>query len=203
MKYIEFVRHTFNSPDFPVFSIRDLRIGLSEKGISSQYLYTLVHELLRKKEITRITRGIYTFHDDAFVAGFAFEPFYYGLECALAMRGISLQGVNPIVITTRKVRAGVRTFKGRNYRINRISGKLFFGYELFKYGKFWMPVSDLEKTVIDLVYFGYGIRDELLDGINKNIDRKRLDEYLNKYDKAFGKRVTGELRIKEVLSVSS
>ncbi len=202
MKYMDFVRQTFNSADFPIFSIRDLKIGLSERKISTKYLYTLVHGLLRKKEIIRITRGIYTFHDDAFVVGFAFEPFYYGLECALSLRDLSTQGANPIVITARKVRVGVRTFKNRNYRIRKINGNLFFGYELLKYGKFWIPVSDVEKTAIDLVYFGYGIREELLEGIHKNIDIGKLNRYLKKYDIRFRRRVFAELRIKETRSVS-
>jgi predicted transcriptional regulator of viral defense system len=201
MKYIDFVRQTFNNRGFPVFTIRDLKIGLSERRISAGYLYTLVHELLRKKEITRITRGIYTFHNDVFVVGFAFEPFYYGLECALSMRGLSTQGTNPIVITTRNVRAGVRTFNGRNYRIQKINGNLLFGYELLKYGEFWVPVSDVEKTVIDLVYFGYGIRDELLNDIHKHINMKKLNEYLKKYDTRFKKKVFAELKVKETQKV--
>ena len=193
MKYVDFVRTTFGSPDFPVFTLRDLRIALSDRGISDGYLRLLAHELLRRNEITRITRGVYTFHDEAFVSGFAFKPFYYGLGCALSIRGLSTQMTNPIVVTTRDVRVGVRRFQGRNYVIRRMDGRYFFGYDLVRYGKFWVPVSDVEKTVIDMVYFGYGIGDELLEDIRKSIDMKRLGVYLKRYDKGVGSRVMAEL----------
>ncbi|MCL4389197.1 MAG: hypothetical protein M1528_00235 [Candidatus Marsarchaeota archaeon] len=202
MKYIESVRRIFGSDDFPVFTIRDLRIALSDRKVSKDYLYLLLHKLASSGEITRITRGIYTFHnDDVFVAGFAFEPFYYGLECALSIRGLSTQGANPIVITTRNVRAGVRTFRGRNYVIRKIKRDYFFGYEPLKYGRFWVPASGPEKTVIDLVYFGYGIRDDLLDGINKSIDMKKLNAYLKRYGAKFRGKVLSELKTKEKLSM--
>ncbi len=203
MKYIDAVRSMFSGEAFPVFTMRDLKIALSDKGISAGYLRLLVHTLLSNDEITRITRGVYTFYNNAFVSGFAFKPFYYGTECALSMRGISTQMTNPVTITTRNVRPGVRTFRGRNYLIRRIDKKYFFGYELLKYGSFWMPVSDIEKTVIDMIYFGDGIRDELLDGINKSIDRKKLNGYLKRYSKGFREKVISKLEAKEVEKVLS
>lgn len=190
MKYINEIRKEFNSSNFPVFKIQDIKTILGIKGASDAYIRLLVYNMLKRGEIIRITRGIYTFHiDEATVAGFAYLPFYYGLEDALSERGISLQGTNPFIITTRNVRTGVRQFKGRNYLIKRIPAKYFFGYELVRYYDFWIPVSDVEKTVIDMIYFRYHISYELWPGIIEKLDKQKLQEYLKKYSKRFSDKV--------------
>ncbi len=190
MKYIGDVRKQFNSPRFPVFRASELRTI----GIGKDYVKRLAHLLIAKGEIIRITRGIYTFHDNAYVVGFAFSPFYYGLEDALRIRGLSEQGTNPLVVTTRNVRGGLRKFGESNYVIYKIEKEYFFGYNMEKRDGFWVPVSDLEKTVIDMLYFQGGIRDELWPGILERLDRKRIREYLKRYDAKFGKRVLDEIR---------
>ncbi len=188
MRYLERVRSTFSGKDFPTFTIDDLRLSLKGTGISDAYIYVMLHNLLKNGEVTRITRGIYTFHDDAVVAGFAFRPFYYGLESALSIRGVSGQGANYIIMTPRNVRTGMRSFHGRNYRVQRVESGLMFGYSVVRYGSFWVPVSDVEKTVIDMLYFDGAIRDELWPGIAAALDRKRLMDYLKRYPPYFRKR---------------
>ena len=191
MKYITRVRQAFSKNDFPTFTMSDIRLLLKSNGVSYAYVRLMLHNLIKKGEIIQLTKGIYTFHHDVVVVGFAFRPFYYGLEDALMLRGLSGQGTNFIVMTTQNVRTGVRTFSGRNYVINRIRSEHFFGYDLIKYGEFWIPVSDVEKTVIDMIHFNGGIRDELWPGILKVLKMKKLREYLKGYKPGFRKRVVG------------
>jgi len=185
MKYTSDLKDRFFKANFPVFRISDIRLSFSRTGIKDNYLYLMLHNMERRKEITRIIRGVYTFHGDVNVVGFAFQPFYYGFEDALSIRGISLQGTNPIVVTLRNVRQGVRTFRGRNYLIRRIPQNLLFGYSMVKRGEFWIPVSDIEKTVIDMLYFDDYIRDELWPGILEQLEMERLNDYLKRYKKEF------------------
>jgi hypothetical protein len=189
MKYIKRLRERFGRPDFPVFKVSDVKIAFRKEGISSGYIHLMLHNLLKGNEVTRITRSEYTFHSDAAVVGFAFEPFYYGLENALSIMRISEQGTNFIVLTVRNVRAGVRSFKGRNYRIQRIQKQHMFGYRLFKYGEFWIPVSDLEKTIIDMIYFKDHIRKELWPVLLKRLDKRKIEKYLENYRLGFKKKV--------------
>lgn len=193
MKYIREVKETFSSTKFPVFKMRDLRTLLSRRGIGEGYSRLLVHKLAEEGAITRITKGIYSFHEDVDVVGFAFRPFYYGVENALSLLGISDQGTNPIVITTRNVRKGSRQFRGRNYVVRTIRKDLFFGYSLLKVGDFWLPVSDIEKSLIDIVYFDGAVREDLAEKIRGRIDRRRLDTYLKRYDRSFSNRVLGSM----------
>ena len=191
MKYSKYIKERFSKNDFPVFRIQDLKLALKGKKIKNDYLYQAIHNLMRRDGMNRITRGMYTFHNDAAVVGFAFAPFYYGLENALSLRGISGQGANYTIITSRNVRAGIRTFEGRNYRIQKIPKKLFFGYELLKYYDFWIPVADIEKSFIDMLYLNKGIREELIDKIIPKIRKDKLKNYLSKYKKNFSELVFG------------
>lgn len=181
MKYIEYLRKHFNDSKSPVMTLREVKTTLKLKGIKLSYLKRLINYLIKKNEIIRITKGVYTFHNEITVVGFAFRPFYYGIENALTIKGLWEQGTTPIVITPRNVRQGVRKFGTGNYSIFKIKKQFFFGFELIKYYDFWIPVSDYEKTLIDMIYYKRHIRDDVLKELKKKIDRKKLMEYLQVY----------------------
>lgn len=165
---------------YPTFSIRDIKIFCDKKRVSKQYIFLLIHNLLKRHELKKITRGKYTFQDDIQVVGFAFHPFYYGLQDSLSLRNLWEQETIPIIITPRKVRAGIRKFANGNYLVRRINRNMFFGYETIKYKNFWIPVSDLEKTLIDFIYFKEPISSEVIEEMKTKIDRDKLKSYLKK-----------------------
>jgi len=76
----------------------------------------------------------------------------------------------------------------------RIKKEYFFGYKLIQYNGFWVPVSDLEKTLIDMIYFKIGIRNELKPSILKALDRKKLKGYLEHYNKRINAKIYAELK---------
>ena len=167
----------------PIFSTHDVKKLLP--STSKEYVYLLLHNLLQKKEMYRISSGIYSFHEEMIIVGFAYSPFYYGLQQALSIHGLWEQEVNPVVITPRKVRDGMRKFEGNNYFIRRVSRDMFFGYEMIKYSGFWVPVSDVEKTLIDMVYYRQYIGKELEKEFRKRVDSKKLCVYLKRVPKKY------------------
>ncbi len=188
-KYIDKIRKEFNNTRFPIFTLRDIRILLSKTQVSQRYLKIMLNNLLKKGEIRRITLGVYTFQEDITVVGFAYKPFYYGLEDALSYRNFWNQSTNPIVMTPNFLREGLRKFETANYLIKRVKPKFFFGFDFIKYYDIWIPVSDPEKTLIDLVYYKHGIRSDALKLLIKAIDRNKLDEYLKIYGKGLRQKV--------------
>jgi predicted transcriptional regulator of viral defense system len=190
VKYINKIRDNLSKQDFPVFTIYDLKSMLAARKANKEYAYMMLHNLAKRNEIIRITRGVYSFHKDVRIVGFAFQPFYYGLEDALTIRKLWEQGSNPVIVTPRRVRNGVRAFSGRNYVLHRISGKHFFGYELLRYGNIWIPVSDTEKTLIDFIYFKHYLRDDVAMKMIKQVDAKKMRSYLKRYDKRTADKVT-------------
>lgn len=178
MKHVGLVRKWLKRQ--PVFSIKDLRVLLAKNRISKPYSNLLVHNMLKSGELHRIAKGVYSFQSDAMVSGFAFSPFYYGLQEALSLRNLWEQETNPVIITPKKIRPGLRQIMGSNVLVRRISRKMFFGFDLVKYYDFWLPVSDAEKTLIDFVYFKEHLPKEALEELAAKINKKKLGQYLKK-----------------------
>ncbi|MCI0503074.1 type IV toxin-antitoxin system AbiEi family antitoxin domain-containing protein [Candidatus Micrarchaeota archaeon] len=187
MKYLKQIRAGFGRR--VSFTSKDLRLYLSESGISRAYLHLLLHNLMKSGELKRITRGVYTFREEAEAVGFGFSPFYYGLQEALSLRNLWEQETNPVVITPKKARPGVRSFLGTNYVVRRISRKMFFGFEMMKYYDIWIPVSDAEKTLIDFVYFRMNLPEDALAEINSRMRPEVMRGYLKRCPARVAKRV--------------
>ena len=181
MGYVKALREHFGNK--VVFSMRDLRIFFSRQKISSAYRNLLVHNLLKKGEMVRITKGRYTFQKDSCVFGFAFSPFYYGLQEALSLRKLWGQETVPVIITAKKFRPGIREIGGSKIIIKRIGRKMFFGFDFVKQFDFELPVSDPEKTLIDFAYFRQQLDPAVLHEIKKRIDGQKLRQYLLKCPK--------------------
>ena len=165
-----------------------------DKKSRSQYAKQLVNQLLKQGEIKKISKGIYTKYDEASLAVFAFKPSYLGLQDALSFHNIWEQETIPIIITTRKVRTGIRKAIDSNLLIKKIHKKYMFGFEYFKQDTFAIPYSDLEKTFIDMVYFKQPISKEVLENIKKKIKKRKLNSYLKKYPRRFREKVMRVLR---------
>ena len=192
MKYLALFREKFKSR--VAFRIGDVNKVLSETGITKRYTYTLLSHLIKKGEIKKIRRGVYTFREEMQIVGFAYSPFYYGLQEALSLRKLWEQETNPVVITPRRIGNGVLKFLGNNYLVKRIDRKLFFGFELIKYYDLWVPVSDVEKTIIDFVYFRQRIPKETMEELKNKTRKDVLANYLKRVPQWLKKRVMIKLR---------
>lgn len=157
---------------------------------NAEYSYLLLNQLVKKEEIRRLTKGYYTVHEDPSLFVYCIKPAYLGLQDAMSFHNLWEQETNPIILTTRKIRPGVRKVLGSNIIIRRISIIHFFGYGYFKQGDFLLPVSDIEKTFIDMVYFNE-IRKDTVKVFRSRLNRKRILYYLKKYDKRLATKVLG------------
>ncbi len=175
--------------DKPAFSSSEARNFFSFRNGPEGYYKTVLNNLVSQGKVHRITRGHYTFHNEAQFVGFAFKPFYYGLEDALSLRNLWEQETNPVIITPRKVRNGVRDFEGRNYLVHWIARNMFFGFSLLRYDDFYIPVADPEKILIDFVYYHKFLPDETVEELINAVNRKVMDEYLSKLNPILRKNV--------------
>ncbi len=185
VKYIHDIRELFK--ESPVVTISSLKRYFPKKN--KKYLYLLIHNLLKKREIYQITKGYYTIYEDPMLAFYCFKPSYLGLQDALSIHNLWEQETIPIIITTRKVRQGIRSIQGMNVLIKRINKHYFFGFDYVKQGDFHVPVSDIEKTFIDLLYFKQNIEKEVLNALKKKIARTKLKQYLKPYPPFFKRKV--------------
>ena len=164
------------------------RIVRNKKNVKS-YTKQLTRNLIKQGKIKRLTKGYYTIYDYSSLAVFCFKPAYLGLQDALSVYNLWEQETIPVIITTSKIRPGIRKILGSNVLIRRINKKYMFGYDYLKQEEFYFPYSDIEKTFIDMVYFKEKLSEEALKNIIAGINRKKLNSYLRLYSKKMKERV--------------
>ena len=174
----------------PVVSFSSVARIIKNKEYSKQ----LIRNLLLKEKIKRLAKGYYTIYDDPSLSVFCFKPSYLGLQNALSFHNLWEQETIPVIITTRKVRPGIRKVVGMNVLIRRIEKKYFFGFEYYQEGDFYFPYSDIEKTFIDMLYFKEKLSEEAMKNIFKKINLKKLNAYLKIYSKSIQKQVLASLK---------
>src|SRR3989338_11003578 len=158
IKYIDDIRKFFKKS--PVVDIGSLKRFITKKN--KDYIYLVINNLLRKKEIKKITKGFYTIHEDPSLIVFCFKPAYLGLQNAMSFHNLWEQETNPVVVTVKNVRRGIRSVFGRNTLVRKIDKRYIFGFEYYKDGDFYFTYSDIEKTFIDLIYFKEHLDDEAI-----------------------------------------
>jgi len=188
-KYLSDIEDLFKKS--PVVSFNSIERIIKNKKNVKQYSRHLVRNLLLKGKIKKLAKGYYTTEDNISLSVFCFKPAYFGLQDALSYHDLWEQETVPVIITTRKVRQGIRKILGLNVLIRRISSKYFFGFEYIRDGDFYFPVSDIEKTFIDMIYYKLYMDKEVLKEFKKRIDKKKLKNYLKVYPERIRNRVLG------------
>ncbi len=168
-----------------LFTTRDIRLNFK---IKPNYLNLLIHNLLKQKKITKLAKGTYTFREELEIVGFAYFPFYYGLQDALSYHGLWKQETIPVIITSKKIKPGIRQINNNNILLRRINRKYLFGVEYKQINDIDIPISDIEKTLIDLVYYRQPINKETITEFRKRINKEKLNNYLEKYPVTFKKK---------------
>jgi predicted transcriptional regulator of viral defense system len=183
MKYLKDVKEFFKKT--PVVSSRDINVFVKNKN----YSHLLVSNLIKREEIKRVVKGFYTIHEDPVVSVFCFRPAYIGLQDALSIHGLWEQETNVVIVTAKKVKRSAIEVLGSKVILHRIKPKYLFGYDIIKYGDFHVPVSDMEKTFIDLIYFNEIPDRKIMKELKKRIDQKKLRAYLRAYPKRIRERI--------------
>ena len=178
-KIKEFIRSV------PVFRVRDIEIITGNRN----YAHLILHKLEKRGEIKRVVKGWYSIYEDPIFSVFCFKPSYIGLHEALSLYNLWEQETNVIIITAKRIRSGIRKIFENNIILRRIKSEYLFGFDFINYRDFFIPVSDIEKTLIDFLYFKEKISKEIIKELVKRINKKKIHEYLKKYPNSFSKKV--------------
>lgn len=181
IKYIKNIRNYFKKNI--IVDINSLKKFIQEQRGNEEYIHLIINNMVKNGEIKRLVRGYYSIYDDPILSVFCFKPSYIGLQSALSIHDLWEQETIPIIITIKKIRQGTREVNGANTMLRRISPKYFLGIEYIKEGNFYIPVSDIEKTFIDMIYFRQKLDKDLLNEFKKKINVKKMKSYIKKYPK--------------------
>ncbi len=175
---------------WPVFTFKDV-----EKILGKDYAKLVLHNAVKRGVVFRLGKGVYSFYDDPVLAVFAFRPAYLGLEYALSFYEFWEQESIPIILTSRRVRFGVRNVLGENVLIRYMKPEGMFGIEHHEYYGFHIPVSSPEKTLADFVYYNEPITEQALDELLNHVDIKEVRQILVKLG------LTKKARFKEITEI--
>ncbi len=160
-----------------MFTTNDARRFLIWLSAGESYIRLMLHNLVKSGRLYRIGKGAYTFHRNEAAIGFRFRPFYYGLQYALTIRKIWTQQSVPVIITASKANPGVREIMGTRIIVHRMNEGTFFGFEYVSYGGLFVPVSDVEKTLLDFDYYHISLDRETLAALKKKANKTKVLEY--------------------------
>lgn len=180
-KYINEIKQLFEKS--PVVDSKSIERVIKSRKKVKQYHKQLIRNLLRQGVIKKLAKGCYTKENDPSLAVYCFKPAYLGLQDALSHHNLWEQETIPVILTSRKIRPGIRKILGSNVLIRRIEKKYMFGYENSEKDKYHLPYSDIEKTLIDLTHYNQKTSQETLIEIKKKINKQKLKNYLKKYPK--------------------
>ncbi len=156
---------------------------------NNQYAKQLIKNLIKKNKIKKLCKGVYTSYNESSLAVFCYTPSYLGLQDALSFHNLWEQETIPIIITSKKVRTGIKKSLDSNILIRKINKKYLFGFDYSQQDNYALPYSDIEKTFIDMIYFKQPISKEVLIEIKRRINKSKFKDYLKKYPKRFKDKV--------------
>ncbi len=176
VKYKEFVEKLSEAS---IFTFKNV-----ESVVGRNYAKVLIHKLKKDGKIVELVKGVYTFKKSPYMIVKAIPKSYIGLGSAAFLHGAWGQVTRITVLSpyvSDRVKGGEREISGERVLLKKISEKMYFGIELIFLEEIeeWIRVSDPEKTMIDLIYFNYPFKDEILPNLSGMVDAKRLSRYLS------------------------
>ncbi|MBL7160241.1 MAG: hypothetical protein ISS93_00100 [Candidatus Aenigmarchaeota archaeon] len=161
-----------------VFSLKTVQ---GEMG--NGYAKVFIHRLREKGKIIPLIKGWYSFKETPYLITVPLGEAYIGLGTAAFLHGFWDQIPNVNVLTTKapkKIKVGERIVGERKVIVRRVSRKMYFGYETMKVDGESVRVSDLEKTLIDMIYFNYPFLDDIWKAMAGSLNKKKLALYIRK-----------------------
>lgn len=196
-EYMQYLDLKTQLKDFPVFSIKDI------EKLDSSFHKQRLSEWQKKGYVKKVRQGFYIFSDLEMneqilftIANRIYEPSYISLEMALSIFGIIPESVYGITSVTSQKTRNIKTPVG-DFIYRHIQPELMFGYELREHDGNHYQIAELEKAILDYLYFNSKINDfESFEGIRFNIletkekiNVERFNKYLNAFNnKALARR---------------
>jgi len=183
MKYIELKTAL---KDFIVFSVRDI------KKLDNDFHSQRLSEWQKKNYVKKISKNLYIFSDINtneevlfLIANKLYGPSYVSLEMALNFYNLIPEGVYSITSISTKKTGGFETEIG-NFYYHNVKPKLFFGYRLAKVEDQNYKIAEIEKAVLDYLYFHPEMESEAafsewrfnVDEFRRKADMEKFNSYL-------------------------
>ncbi len=139
--------------DFVIFTLNDIRKTYPD------FHRRRLNEWQDKGYIKKLRRGYYMFSDLSLneetlflIANRLYVPSYVSFETALSHYGLIPEGVYSLTSVSTKKTSDFKTPIAR-FLYRKIKPSLFFGYQLEKHKGQGYKIAEMEKALLDYVYF--------------------------------------------------
>ena len=175
-----------------IFTLNDVvKITNQKKEVVKDFLSNQI----KKNRIYRLKKNYYSFIKimNKFQIANIYSNSYIGLNSALEFYGTTTQRYNNLELISKKS-AREQTINDIKIQKHKVQEKLFFGYEREIVENIDFFVSNIEKTIIDCVYFSNKVylseTREFIRQKKEQIDLTKLSKYLKQINsKVLNKRI--------------
>ena len=165
-----------------IFTLNDV---IKLTGQRKDVVKNTLARLVKQKKIFRLKAGFYSLKEieNKFLFQRLFKDTYVGLYSALEFYGSTTQRFNNLDLISKNI---LNDYKVDDTKINfhNVKKELFFGYKKVRLSQTGIFVSNIEKTIIDTIYFSSKVYlSEITAFIQMNkekIDSELLYNYLIK-----------------------
>jgi predicted transcriptional regulator of viral defense system len=181
MKYLD-LKNELENYKLNLFSLNEvIKITKQKKEV----IKSVISRLINQNKIYKIKKGFYSINkiENKFILNKVFNNTYIGLNSALEYYETTTQRYNNLDLISKNV---LNDQKINSFKINfhKINEKLFFGYERKEINNQDVFISNIEKTIIDCVYFSSKIYlseiNLFVKKMKTKIDLEILKTYLEK-----------------------
>ena len=164
--------------DLQIFSLNEAQKILQ---VNKNTLYTTLSRWTNKKHIHRIRKGWYSTEplENKFLIQATYPNTYIGLRSAIEYHGKTTQRYNTIDLLIEEPK---KTQHVSTYTVAFHTSKHHFGYYKERIDTQEIFVSNIEKTVIDLIHFSHKVplqtTETFINKAKEEIDTERLKDYL-------------------------
>jgi len=178
-----------------IFSLNDLvKISGQKKSVIKSKLTLLV----KQKKIFRLKKRYYSLTkiENKFQLQNTYRETYIAVHSALEYYESTTQRFNNLDLITHKIMNNQK-IQDVSIQFHKVKKEAFFGFEKTNIGNVEIFISNIEKTIIDCIYFSSKVYlTETIDFIKKYKEKINVDllvEYLNRINSSTLNKRTGYL----------
>ncbi|MEW5937854.1 MAG: type IV toxin-antitoxin system AbiEi family antitoxin domain-containing protein [Candidatus Thermoplasmatota archaeon] len=170
-EFAEFVRGV------PLLTTRQVAAWLGDAAYAKLYL----HRMVARGVVKRLSRGLYTAHDDPVIyASHVHYPSYISLWHAFQHHGATTQLPKVVEVMARR--------SGRLEGVEFVRTRHLWGYGSTRYLGFQISIAELEKAVLDAVQTGRIPLDDVGRAIGR-CEPSKIEEYALRFDVVTAKKL--------------
>lgn len=182
-----------------LFSVNDI---VKVTNLSKSVVRNKLSLLEKQQKIYRIKKGHYSLNkiENKFLLQKAFKETYIGLHSALEYYGSTTQRFTNLDLITKKLKHNQKV-QDTEIDFHKVKEELFFGYKKIHINNTEVFISNIEKTLIDCIYFSNKLYlteiQEFIRKYKEEINKEVLMTYLEKINSSTLNKRLGYLLEKE------